>query len=121
MNALITFAVQNSAVALVLAIFVYGLTRVWRNPPASHMLWLLVLLKLVTPPIVIIDWPMLQSSPESPAATQRLASGPPIDELDTAISPRFIDPPHASTLGPARTVSRAELGPVDDARHFGTK
>jgi len=49
-NALLLLAAQNTLVALLLAFLVYGLTRVWRIPPLAHLLWLLVLLKLVAPP-----------------------------------------------------------------------
>ena len=47
MNNLFVFAAHNTVVAFVFALFVYGLTRVWRNPPVAHVLWVLVLLKLV--------------------------------------------------------------------------
>ena len=40
MNNLFVFAAHNTVVALVFALFVYGLTRVWRNPPVAHVLWL---------------------------------------------------------------------------------
>ena len=43
MNDLFVFAAHNTVVALVLALFVCGLTHFWRNPPAAHVLWLLVL------------------------------------------------------------------------------
>jgi hypothetical protein len=36
-------------------LFVYGLSRAWRHPPVAHLLWLLVLLKLVAPPVVRVD------------------------------------------------------------------
>lgn len=54
MTGLLSLAIQNTAVATVLAIFVLAVTRVWRNPPLAHLLWLLVLLKLVTPPIMSV-------------------------------------------------------------------
>ncbi|HEV8070507.1 MAG TPA: M56 family metallopeptidase [Planctomycetaceae bacterium] len=55
MNALLLLAVQNTLVALVLAFLVYRLTRVRHIPPLAHLLWLLVLLKLVAPPVMPID------------------------------------------------------------------
>lgn len=57
MNDLVVFALHNSVVAIVLALIVYGSTRVWRNPPVAHLLWLLVLLKLVAPPVGRVEWP----------------------------------------------------------------
>ncbi len=44
--------ITNALLAAVLAFFVFGVTRVWKNPHLAHFLWLLVLLKLVTPPIL---------------------------------------------------------------------
>ena len=55
MNDLFVFAGHNTLVAVVLALFVYGLTRRQRNPPLSHVLWILVLLKLVAPPVMSFD------------------------------------------------------------------
>jgi beta-lactamase regulating signal transducer with metallopeptidase domain len=56
MNDLFLFAARNTLVALLFALFVYGLTRIWRNPPVAHVLWLLVLLKLVAPPVMRVEW-----------------------------------------------------------------
>jgi beta-lactamase regulating signal transducer with metallopeptidase domain len=49
----------NAALATALALGVAGVTRWCRRPVLVHTLWLLVLLKLVTPPLVIlpIAWP----------------------------------------------------------------
>ena len=57
MNYPFLLAVHNTVFAFILALIVYGLTRIWPNPPVAHLLWLLVLLKLVTPPILRIDCP----------------------------------------------------------------
>ncbi|MBI3465747.1 MAG: hypothetical protein HY000_22245, partial [Planctomycetes bacterium] len=49
--------VQNALIALVLAAIVWPLCRIRRTGPAvRHALWLLVLLKLVTPPPVTWPW-----------------------------------------------------------------
>jgi beta-lactamase regulating signal transducer with metallopeptidase domain len=56
MNSLFLFAAHNSLVALVLAVLAYLLTRVWRNPPVAHLLWVLILLKLVAPPVLQVNW-----------------------------------------------------------------
>jgi beta-lactamase regulating signal transducer with metallopeptidase domain len=45
---------ENLVVAAILAAAVYGITRVWRNPTVRHALWLLVLLKLIVPPLYSI-------------------------------------------------------------------
>ncbi len=51
MGALIQFGLANAAAAAVLAIGVALITRVWRNPHLAHALWLIVLLRLVAPPM----------------------------------------------------------------------
>jgi WD40 repeat protein/beta-lactamase regulating signal transducer with metallopeptidase domain len=48
---------SNSLLAVVLAVVVYAVTRVWRSPYLRHCLWLLVLAKLVTPPLINLAWP----------------------------------------------------------------
>lgn len=40
-----------------LALMSFSLTKVWRNPHLAHALWLLVLVKLLTPPLVEIPVP----------------------------------------------------------------
>jgi hypothetical protein len=70
MNDLFLFAAHNTVVALIFALFVLGLTRVWRNPPVAHVLWLLVLLKLVAPPLLCVDWSTLGLSGSTPAHAQ---------------------------------------------------
>jgi beta-lactamase regulating signal transducer with metallopeptidase domain len=56
MNDLLLVAAENTVVAMALALCVYGFTRVVRNPPLAHALWLLVLVKLMSPPLVRVDW-----------------------------------------------------------------
>ncbi len=50
--------ISNVAVASVMALLVLAVTRVWKNPHVAHMLWLLVLAKLVTPPLWHISIPV---------------------------------------------------------------
>src|SRR5579863_5541244 len=56
MNDLLAIAAQNTIVAGILAVLVYGVTRVWRRPPVAHLLWLLVLAKLIGPPLLPLEW-----------------------------------------------------------------
>jgi beta-lactamase regulating signal transducer with metallopeptidase domain len=50
---LLTLGLTNALFATVLALFVAGLGRILdRRPAARHLAWLLVLVKLVTPPLV---------------------------------------------------------------------
>jgi bla regulator protein blaR1 len=105
MNNLFVFAAHNTVVALVFALFVYGLTRLWRNPPVAHVLWLLVLLKLVAPPVMHVDW----SSPWLPAWTpprgQVFVDVSPLAEQEAESNPRVVDRPTAQTTAQASVTS----------------
>ena len=57
MTAFLMALFSNLAVAGGLALMVFFLTKVWRNPHIAHALWLLVLVKLLTPPLVGIHVP----------------------------------------------------------------
>src|SRR6188768_3214791 len=64
-----TAIVSNAIVATMLAVGVTLLGRFWKNPAALHVLWLVVLLKLFTPPLVTTNltvpgsWLRLSMSP----------------------------------------------------------
>ncbi len=78
---------SNVAIVAVLAVAVYALTRFWRNPQLAHALWVLVLLKLVTPPFV-----------ECAAAVARLVPG---GEFSTVHSPVALRDLSAASLAAA--------------------
>lgn len=65
MNLLWQSLLSNAAIVAVLAIAVYAVTRVWRNPQLAHALWTLLLLKLVTPPFVNLPLPVCFSAADS--------------------------------------------------------
>ncbi|MFG0328459.1 MAG: TPR end-of-group domain-containing protein [Phycisphaerales bacterium] len=55
---MLTWAIENTVMAALLAIVVAGACRVFRDRPAvCHLLWLLVLVRLVAPPISTPHWP----------------------------------------------------------------
>jgi len=58
MNPLLQIMWSNAFVATALALLVFPLTGVCRKPALSHCLWILVLVKLVTPPIVSVPLPV---------------------------------------------------------------
>ncbi len=60
MDDLLSIAVSNAVAATILAVAAIAVGAVCRRPALVHGLWLLVLLKLVTPPLVYIPvaWPM---------------------------------------------------------------
>lgn len=62
METLLEIGLSNAAVATLLAVGALAVSKLWRRPAVAHSLWLLVLLKLVTPPLVGIP---LLGSPQS--------------------------------------------------------
>jgi beta-lactamase regulating signal transducer with metallopeptidase domain len=54
--------VSNTLVAATLALGAIALGRLWKNAAASHLLWIAVLLKLFTPPIVTVEEPFAWSA-----------------------------------------------------------
>lgn len=66
---------SNALVATGLAFGIVLLSRVWKNPAAMHLLWVVVLLKLFTPPVFTVGWPI--ASDWRPAiAADSLVAGP---------------------------------------------
>src|ERR1700732_3715872 len=59
MPVLLEIGLTNAVLAALLALVVFGLTRICRRAPVVHALWLLVLIKLITPPLVScpLAWP----------------------------------------------------------------
>ncbi|TDI45998.1 MAG: hypothetical protein E2P01_09735 [Acidobacteria bacterium] len=55
MNALFESVAWNSLAALALAILVLVAGRIWKRPELLHVLWLVVLVKLVTPGVIRFD------------------------------------------------------------------
>ncbi len=66
MTWLISCGLQNVAIALLLAVLVWCLTRLRKNPPVAHLMWLLVLLKLITPPLISFE---VWTPSENPSVT----------------------------------------------------
>ncbi len=60
MTAVLQAAVANAVLAAPLALLAFGAGRFLRKPALTHALWVLVLLKLVTPPV--FDVPMIPAS-----------------------------------------------------------
>jgi beta-lactamase regulating signal transducer with metallopeptidase domain len=57
MNSFVAIVASNALIAAVLALVTVIVTRCWRSPQIAHGLWLLVLLKLITPPLVTVSPP----------------------------------------------------------------
>src|SRR5205085_8976838 len=91
----------NLAVAAVLAAAASAAGRWGRRPAVTHALWLLVLVKLVTPPVVSVPVRCLPARPEATAAapTPRVRPTPP---PAVPAAPAFPDvPPPAAAFAAA--------------------
>jgi hypothetical protein len=67
---LLQIGLSNAVVAAVLAVPAVLVSRCCRRPALAHALWLLVLLKLVTPPLfrLPVGWPAAGETPSPPVA-----------------------------------------------------
>lgn len=76
MDRLVIAGLTNAALAALLAAVAVAATRVWRNPYFGRIAWLAVLLKLVTPPLLLIpvEAAWLQPSEELRPTATALAS-----------------------------------------------
>jgi bla regulator protein BlaR1 len=75
-------AMSNAIVAAIAAPVVWGFGRLARRPALTHALWLVVLLKLVTPPVWTIPVRALPARP----ASMRTVIVPPAREIPLAVS-----------------------------------
>src|SRR5438552_11040668 len=78
MPSLIETALANAACAAVLALFALAVGRIWRRPALLHGLWLLVLVKLVTPPLVPLPVRVLPAPPPPPVAVAAAPADEPV-------------------------------------------
>ena len=91
--------ISNGLLVIILAGGVALLGRIWKNPLYLHLLWVLVLLKFVTPPVVTIPVlsPPTQALPameeRRPVHTQTAPSDPVVfqNQMDPLGSPREPD------------------------------
>ncbi len=102
---------QNAIVATLLTFAVTLFVRVFRpRPSISHILWLLVLVKLLVPPLSISGWPPWPVRVKSPAPVSSAALA-----LDTVVP----TPPMIETRAPDPIASSVpESAPTRSARPF---
>jgi len=85
MQAFFEILLANTACALVLAAIAWIVNRWAKNPALKHALWLLVLIKLVTPPLFRVPLDLFPSE-ETPALANAtdpisLSTPPPMDDM----------------------------------------
>src|SRR6478752_1415826 len=92
MSTLLAIGLANALAAAVLALPAVLISRSRRRPALAHALWLLVLLKLVTPPLFNVNLPWLPAEPEAAPEPER-----PIFLADL-----LVPPPASETTAPIR-------------------
>jgi beta-lactamase regulating signal transducer with metallopeptidase domain len=109
MTAMLQIGLANALIATLLAIVISGVTRFARQPALVHALWLLVLIKLVTPPLVTIPWHWPSRSPE--IAEVSIAAWPIAMETD--------DPATSSAGEPAMPIGIGSEASLDRPSTIG--
>lgn len=122
MDSILHFVLGNAFAAAVLALVAAGAARAFRRPALTHALWVLVMLKLVTPPLIAI--PIAghkgfratgvtagQPAPASPDAVAGSPSFPPSGAAAFMSSPDVRDP-RAAPVAPRP----ADLAPPERNR-----
>src|SRR5437588_10989545 len=74
MNTLLQMGLSNALMATILAVLAAGIGRLYHRPALIHGLWLLVLLKLITPSFILYPIPWL-GGPGSSANARSAADG----------------------------------------------
>lgn len=88
MELLLSAALSNVVVATVLAVVAAVVGRLCRRPAVRHALWLLVLLKLITPPLVNlpVPWPAAAAAEDvAPPTREPLVLAEPADVAEAPV------------------------------------
>lgn len=120
MATLLETVVSNTLAAGLLAVLAFAASR-WRRPALAHGLWLLVLLKMATPPLLPVYLPTLDLEPSPVGATRTSGREDSLPTTLDALSAEEIsvllafadetaDPPPApaASIEPANTLSWQE-------------
>src|SRR5690349_4405954 len=89
MPALLQIGLANAVCAAVLAALAVVAGRWCRRPALTHSLWLLVLLKLITPPVWPLSLPWLPEATPEPALT---APAAPVAQAEEPERPAVLPP-----------------------------
>jgi beta-lactamase regulating signal transducer with metallopeptidase domain len=106
MTTLFEIGLVNAALATLLAVGVWIVTRIWRQPVLVHALWVVVLVKLVTPPMIGIPWQIISEANNAPAQ----------DKSDATVASSQV----AIATTPAWTAEHASIAPDTSLRVITT-
>src|SRR5262245_56067006 len=111
MESLLRAGLSNAVAATLMALLVTCLSRpLARRPAVVHGLWLLVLLKLITPPVyeVPIPWPVASAGPTPTSAEPAPNEVYPVAELVVRVDAP--DDPHALAVVPVEGRAECDEG-----------
>jgi beta-lactamase regulating signal transducer with metallopeptidase domain len=112
---LLTVGVSNAVAALLLAVVAALAGRIFRRPALTHCLWLLVFLKLVTPPMIRVPLTVPQSFAEVPAPQPPEQTAAKLDEIESilALEQPQLDDEFESKQPVADTIATASSPVID--------
>jgi len=82
-EAILRVALSNTLLAAMLALAALAISRTFRRPALSHALWLIVLLKLITPPLWNVAVPLMPAEK---------AHKPPLPPTELSMPPAEVEP-----------------------------
>jgi bla regulator protein BlaR1 len=85
MNNLMQVGLANAAAVCILAIPAYAMSRWGKRPAVAHFLWVIVLIKLLTPPLWHIPVNWAEHGAPTAAAAENNQSSPPADPVQSPI------------------------------------
>jgi beta-lactamase regulating signal transducer with metallopeptidase domain len=111
LETVLTVALTNAVVALALAAVALIVGRVVRRPALTHGLWLLALLKMVTPPLfpLSVSWPETSLPPETVGVATPVVTN---EEIVIRVGEAEPDPPPVEPLPAAAAVADLPEDPV---------
>src|SRR5687768_2648610 len=96
MQTLVALLVGNTAVALALALVAWGCGR-WGRPALAHVVWVLVIVKLLTPPVWRVE--VIEERDAEPAPLVAVAS-----VVERAVATPSAAKPQAAEAGAVQRV-----------------
>ena len=111
MSSLLYLGLANAVCAAVLAVAAWAIGRWLRRPALTHGVWLLVLIKLVTPPLVPLSLEWLPAAPTTPVtASEEIAPAPIL--VNTVGEPESAGPPTPEDVWLEMEKTRAQETPL---------
>jgi beta-lactamase regulating signal transducer with metallopeptidase domain len=112
METLLSIGLSNALIATLLAVVAFFASRLFRSPPLTHALWLLVIVKLLSPPLFAVPTPIPSLCLNSPtvSATQEFATTTgPNDDSPKSLRPGYQKQLAASPTETTLSTKRFEL------------